>query len=119
MFEQLMASIKTKVVSSEFRSATATRMQQMFSRLERRRIVTNEDSVSVDGDGGAQPSAAAREPLTVADVFASMMSHSAASAPVAQPQSAAARPDSQVGRNDPCPCGSGKKYKKCCGRNMI
>lgn len=23
---------------------------------------------------------------------------------------------SKVGRNDPCPCGSGKKYKKCCGR---
>ena len=22
-----------------------------------------------------------------------------------------------IGRNDPCPCGSGKKYKKCCGRN--
>jgi len=22
---------------------------------------------------------------------------------------------SKVGRNDPCPCGSGKKYKKCCG----
>jgi len=21
-----------------------------------------------------------------------------------------------VGRNDPCPCGSGKKFKKCCGR---
>ncbi|MFB3895073.1 MAG: SEC-C metal-binding domain-containing protein, partial [bacterium] len=21
------------------------------------------------------------------------------------------------GRNDPCPCGSGKKYKKCCGAN--
>ena len=24
----------------------------------------------------------------------------------------------QVGRNDPCPCGSGKKYKNCCGRNV-
>ncbi|MBE6911097.1 MAG: preprotein translocase subunit SecA [Ruminococcaceae bacterium] len=24
---------------------------------------------------------------------------------------------SKVGRNDPCPCGSGKKYKKCCGAN--
>ena len=23
-----------------------------------------------------------------------------------------------VGRNDPCPCGSGKKYKNCCGRNQ-
>ncbi|WP_367280582.1 SEC-C metal-binding domain-containing protein [uncultured Desulfovibrio sp.] len=24
----------------------------------------------------------------------------------------------RVGRNDPCPCGSGKKYKKCCGRGQ-
>ena len=24
----------------------------------------------------------------------------------------------KVGRNDPCPCGSGKKYKNCCGRNQ-
>jgi preprotein translocase subunit SecA len=23
----------------------------------------------------------------------------------------------KVGRNDPCPCGSGKKYKKCCGKS--
>ena len=26
-------------------------------------------------------------------------------------------PFANVGRNDPCPCGSGKKYKNCCGRN--
>ncbi len=25
----------------------------------------------------------------------------------------------KVGRNDPCPCGSGKKYKKCCGRGTV
>ncbi len=25
----------------------------------------------------------------------------------------------KVGRNDPCPCGSGKKYKKCCGQNEV
>ncbi len=24
------------------------------------------------------------------------------------------RPEPKIGRNDPCPCGSGKKYKKCC-----
>ncbi len=24
--------------------------------------------------------------------------------------------EKKIGRNDPCPCGSGKKYKKCCGR---
>lgn len=27
------------------------------------------------------------------------------------------RKEKKVGRNDPCPCGSGKKYKMCCGRN--
>ena len=26
--------------------------------------------------------------------------------------------DTKVGRNDPCPCGSGKKYKKCCGATV-
>lgn len=27
-----------------------------------------------------------------------------------------APPSAKIGRNDPCPCGSGKKYKKCCGK---
>ena len=27
------------------------------------------------------------------------------------------RKGKKIGRNDPCPCGSGKKYKHCCGRN--
>ncbi|MCF7920613.1 MAG: DUF1186 domain-containing protein [Candidatus Cloacimonetes bacterium] len=28
------------------------------------------------------------------------------------------RTGEKIGRNDPCPCGSGKKYKKCCGKNI-
>ncbi len=36
--------------------------------------------------------------------------------PQATPVSQSQGPDLKVGRNDPCPCGSGKKYKKCCGR---
>ena len=35
-------------------------------------------------------------------------------APVVKP---IVREAPKVGRNDPCPCGSGKKYKKCCGVN--
>ena len=34
-----------------------------------------------------------------------------------QKQSGTVRKAKKIGRNDPCPCGSGKKYKKCCGRN--
>ncbi len=32
------------------------------------------------------------------------------------PRPQAVRKDRKIGRNDPCPCGSGKKYKKCCGK---
>jgi preprotein translocase subunit SecA len=34
-----------------------------------------------------------------------------------QPVQRVVRGSAKVGRNDPCPCGSGKKYKKCCGAN--
>ena len=34
-----------------------------------------------------------------------------------QKQAGTVRKEKKVGRNDPCPCGSGKKYKKCCGKN--
>jgi len=32
-----------------------------------------------------------------------------------QPVQQIVRGAAKIGRNDPCPCGSGKKYKKCCG----
>ncbi|PYX77162.1 MAG: preprotein translocase subunit SecA [Acidobacteria bacterium] len=34
-----------------------------------------------------------------------------------QPVQQVVRGSAKIGRNDPCPCGSGKKYKKCCGAN--
>ncbi len=122
MFEQLMSSIKTKVVSSEFRSTTAANLRRMFAAMEsqRQKSVTNEDAITVDGDE-AEPSrpVQAEAPKTVADVFASMMSARMAAAKPAVPVAAAANRQVSVGRNDPCPCGSGKKFKKCCGRNEI
>ena len=33
------------------------------------------------------------------------------------PRTVRKKASDKVGRNDPCPCGSGKKYKKCCGRS--
>ena len=32
------------------------------------------------------------------------------------PENPTVREEPKIGRNDPCPCGSGKKYKKCCGK---
>lgn len=128
MFEQLMIAIKTKVVSSEFRSTTAANLRRMFAAMEaqRRDVVTNEEAITVDGDASGSPapavgasSAAIEAPKTVADVFASMMSGRAPSPVLSGVASAPVKAQSAVGRNDPCPCGSGKKFKKCCGRNEL
>ena len=68
----------------------------------------------------AQPAAEAEKPKSAIDVFASMMSQVSGRDVHVVPHSlrgpAGAAP---VGRNDPCPCGSGKKYKKCCGRGQF
>ncbi|WP_083915359.1 MULTISPECIES: SEC-C metal-binding domain-containing protein [Gilvimarinus] len=39
-----------------------------------------------------------------------------ASASCCAPQAPIKRDQPKVGRNSPCPCGNGKKFKKCCGR---
>ena len=134
MFETLMTTIKSKVVSAEFRSATAARLQAAFNLMARAR--TNQEAFEQGERGVAevQPSrseaaSAASPGKTIGDVFASMMSSPMAARAVAAqtPPGAApapmgfapapARP--AVGRNDPCPCGSGKKYKKCCGKGLV
>ena len=45
-----------------------------------------------------------------------MVARPSAQAPVAAPAGPMVRKEPKVGRNDPCPCGSGKKYKQCHGR---
>jgi preprotein translocase subunit SecA len=44
--------------------------------------------------------------------------HTKAAAYVAGGAVEAPKAQAKVGRNDLCPCGSGKKYKKCCGRGQ-
>ena len=130
MFEQLMAAIKTKVVSSEFRSTTAANLRRMFAAMEaaQAKAATNSGEFDSADEDAAVPAAkpvlaakpasapqAAANPQSIADVFASMMSGQRPQMPA---QSVAPAVRSQtVGRNDLCPCGSGKKYKKCCGRS--
>lgn len=127
MFETLMSTIKSKVVSAEFRSATAARMQSMFRMMAAAKTNAGEfdgaeTAPEAVAKGHEQNKTTADSGKTIGDVFASMMSQNRQAAGVSvRPPIQAARNDSVqvVGRNDPCPCGSGKKYKKCCGRNAL
>ena len=136
MFETLMATVKSKVVSAEFRSASAARMRAMLEAMaasNRARTNAGEFDSDAAGGGPAAPRRSARRPdgaaggsqKTIGDVFAEMMAQGGGGAPqpssVPPPGFAPApvrRASAAVGRNDPCPCGSGKKYKKCCGRGL-
>ena len=139
MFEQLMSAIKTEVVTGEFRAATARTVRRMFSAAQTNADqfdTPNSDSATARQAQAAQPQAAKPAgPVSAKEAFAALMGVSPEQVRAVPNQRGGAqggippgmggtpaRPVTagpRVGRNDPCPCGSGKKYKKCCGRNLF
>ncbi len=100
LFDELMVNIKTEMCHNIFRSASSMMAFENFLR--------NLPQIATHGEPG-QPSGA--EP-PVKGKPSDMVSEAADAMSRAKP----VRTGPKVGRNDPCPCGSGKKYKQCCGR---
>ncbi len=103
IFEELMVNIKTEICHNIFRSATSLMAFENFLRNVPQQTLHQSTSAF-----GAGSSAQAADKAKASDV----VSEAAAAAEKAKP----VRTGPKVGRNDPCPCGSGKKYKQCCGR---
>jgi preprotein translocase subunit SecA len=99
LFEEMTATIKLEVAKLLFR-VQVQQQQPLERKAQPRNISTNE------GDFGASSLTVPANPRQPNN-----------------PQNAAQRPtqpirvEDKVGRNDPCPCGSGKKYKHCHGRS--
>ncbi len=100
LFSDLMDKIKGDVLSRMFRSATSLEAFERMMRVIPQTFVHPD----VGGLGGAAALAASPSGTVVDEVIEAVKS-----APAPAPSGP------KVGRNDPCPCGSGKKYKKCCG----
>ena len=98
LFEELMVSIKTEICHNIFRSASSLMAFENFLR-NLPQTLTHESS---GGFGNPEATAAPSDVVSEATEVLSKTK------PV--------RTGPKVGRNDPCPCGSGKKYKQCCGR---
>ncbi len=78
----------------------------------------------IDGDGNGRrpPRAVATSVDEIEEAFQRKKRRELEQARMAgsgdlQPVQQVVRGSAKIGRNDPCPCGSGKKYKKCCGTN--
>ncbi len=99
LFKEMINTINTKTVSILMRGQIPMRDPQQVkeavpeTRQDYSRYRTQKDQIG----GGAQPNSGAQP-----------------NAPQHRPEPLKAAP--KIGRNDPCPCGSGKKYKNCHGR---
>lgn len=105
MFTQLMSSIDNQILGNLFRSsANLMAFEDIFANLP-----MSLSAPQLDGDHGHE----APGPLTEA---AKRVDEAEPPPTITIP---VRREIPKVGRNDPCPCGSGRKYKNCCGKAAV
>jgi len=117
MFEYMIKSINDEMIRFCFNVTVQTRSQ-------RREILGSgaarkDEVISALQEGKQSPPQAGSPVYTVSGGLHGVDSNSTAAPPkpVQQAKPQPVKVDKKPGRNDPCPCGSGKKYKNCCGRN--
>ncbi|MBQ7404061.1 MAG: preprotein translocase subunit SecA [Lentisphaeria bacterium] len=101
MFDDLMMAIDQEIMSNMFRSATSiAAFENMFANLPQQMLAMDDpmDAMPVDENG-----------MPIQLEGAAEQNHP-------EIQITFKRDHEKIGRNDPCPCGSGKKFKKCCGK---
>jgi preprotein translocase subunit SecA len=105
MFDEMMSNVKNEIANNVFRSASSLAAFENFLR--------------------ALPMQLSAPELTAGSAYASQRPAAAPSKggemvedAIEEVTAPIRRDTPKVGRNEPCPCGSGKKYKHCCGKNV-
>ncbi len=105
VFEDLMVNIKSEICHNIFRSASSMMaFEQFLHNLPQRTVHSTTSAFGGTSTESSQPAPKAK----ASDIVSEAADAVEKTKPV--------RGGPKVGRNDPCPCGSGKKYKQCCGR---
>jgi len=104
MFVELMDNIKNEVLNNLFRSTSNLMAFEKFLASLPAHLLKQEQPPATSQIDGLKPSAAPVPGGRLAE------------APEDKIGITLRREMPKAGRNDPCPCGSGKKYKNCCGR---
>ncbi|MFV0337495.1 MAG: SEC-C metal-binding domain-containing protein, partial [Chthoniobacterales bacterium] len=107
MFVELMENIKLEILNNLFRGTTNLQaFEQLLSQLPQ---------MLRHGEEPSSGNAGAKAPLA-SPAQAQTSPEKSAIDEALKVQLPMQRDQPRIGRNDPCPCGSGKKYKQCCGR---
>ena len=118
MFDEMMDTIRSTVMSRVFK----VRIQLSPQAAEQRRQAAMRSHSSMNAQHSEAASVSQAASRSAGAQFSGDAARRQAAGGVMQRhttgQSVTVRRTSpKIGRNDPCPCGSGKKYKMCCGRN--
>ena len=106
LFMDLMSRIYEEIATAMFRSATSVNaMEEFFQSLSGMQVHKEASALAT---AAAQAAAQPQQQIPTGALPPGMDLPQAAPQPIRNE-------GPKVGRNDPCPCGSGRKYKKCCG----
>ena len=114
MFDEMIASIREDTIK-----LMLTQPKRIYEQQKRREAIAAAKRLAAQKAAGA----AASDDDDRSDVVAKALKREQVAKPTAtsgdgtDSANKTIRKGKKVGRNDPCPCGSGKKYKKCCGRD--
>jgi preprotein translocase subunit SecA len=109
MFVELMANIKNEVLNNLFRSTSNLQAFENFLATLPQFLLREQAPVSPSAGADAR----IREPV---GAMAGVVAGDGDGAGEVSIDLPVRRSMPKVGRNEPCPCGSGKKFKNCCGR---
>jgi preprotein translocase subunit SecA len=128
MFESLMDNIKTEVINMAFKTTTVQNFDALLEGSGAGQSNIQTVHAGMNMLDSSQQSASPQQRQMTAGVsqaaqagFDAMIHNMEESGGAGAQLNAVTAPvtaRSTAGRNDPCPCGSGKKYKKCCGRGL-
>jgi len=110
MFDEMQDNVKNEIANNVFRSASSLAAFENFLRALPQQLS------APDLDSGTALSQARRPPGPKAPGAAA--GNDVVEEAIEQTTAPVRRDVPKVGRNEPCPCGSGRKYKNCCGKNV-
>ena len=113
LFEEMQETIRDKVTDLVFKARLQARPKQAPQSQEQRPVSSQPKAASQVAENPQQTED--RSAVAAAAAAASQGRSVRTGGPQKRKPSPAAASAAVVGRNEPCPCGSGKKYKKCCG----
>jgi preprotein translocase subunit SecA len=111
MLDQVKRDVVTFLVKARLRSP-----EDIIAEEEQRRMIEQLQYRHDEAPSAIAPEQAEPEAAPAATGGQSMTLRQTPREQPALPAEPFVRPDRKVGRNEPCPCGSGKKYKQCHGR---